>query len=375
MKRAFCLFVAVVTMLPLASFAHITTGGFTHPEIGELIVFTYSEGMPSFTIYGFTQYRIVEPGVEYRGMRAGGTNLIHNNMLTLDQSLEKMFNSIEGRTKDVPPVTFEYIGVTENFGHLLNNLPVKERIKAIRILNGFDGLAGYDNLNQINGFSSVEVDALKANHEDFTIEYNGTSYPYRVLMFYIEESDWEQVYHERYCYVQIGKEWKLCRIAKEYFSDYRQRLGYIHGLPGTDISALPSAYQQVFKEGNWHATMNEIASDEGGTIEKNKVVFKNSNLFRLPAVLTYSYSDSWLSSIEYSFTSSRAFFSAFISLYIRYYDPITINENGDMSWSLPEMVITLKYDDENPTVTITPRMETESFSVGNVSQLCEVYLV
>lgn len=364
MKKVLCLFVAFFLILPLISFAHITTGGFTHPEIGELIVFTYSDGMPSFTIYGFTQYRIIEPGIEYRGMHAGGTQLIHNKMLTLDQSLEKMFNSVEGKTKDVPPVTFEYTGACEEFEYILSSLPLKERIRAIRILDGFEGADGYDKLKEIEGFENANVEKFRAIHEDFTIEYNGKTYPYRILMFYIEESDWEQVYHERYCYVQVGKEWKLCRITKEYFSDYRQRLGYIHGLSGTDHSALPIAYQQVFKENNWHATMNEISNAEGGTIDGSNVVVQNSNLFRLPAVLTYSYSDSWLSSIEYKFTSSRAFFSAFISLYIRYYDPITINDNGDMSWSLPDMVITLRYDDESPTVTITPRMETESFSVG-----------
>jgi len=111
-------------------------------------------------------------------------------------------------------------------------------------------------------------------------------------------------------------------------------------------------------------TPSEVASAEGGVLNGDQVVVADTQVFRLPATLTYSFTDSWLSKVEYTLSSPQAYFSAFVSLYIRYYDPITINKNGDITWSLPDILITLTYDDLSPTITITPRIQIETLSVG-----------
>lgn len=367
MRKFFCVLIAATLLLSALPLAHATeSGGFTHPEIGELIEFTFTEGMPSFTIYGFTQYRVLEPGTVYRGMRASGTRLIHGSMEPLDRSMERMFNSLDGKAKEPVPIVFDYTDALKDYAYQLGLLPVKERIKAMRLLSGFDGPEGYEKLLDIEGFETVDVQKLIDNHVDFTVDIDGKTYPYRVLMFYIEEDDWEQIYYERYCYLQINGEWRLGHITKEYFSDYRARLKYVHGLADTDISALPDAYAQVLRNSNWKMTPSEVASAEGGKVEDDSVVVADTHVFRLPTALTYSFTDSWLSKVEYTLSSPQAYFSAFVSLYIRFYDPITINKDGDMTWSLPDILITLKYDDVAPTITITPREHVENTSVGTL---------
>ena len=201
---------------------------------------------------------------------------------------------------------------------------------------------------------------------DYTVDIDGKSYPYRVLMFYIEEDDWEQIYVERYCFLEVNGNWRLGRITKEYFSDYRQRINYTHGLANTNQAALLDAYAQVLHNSNWNMTLNEVVAAEGGTVSDNQVIVNDAAVFRLPATLTFSFTDSWLSKVEYKLSSPQAYFSAFVSLYIRYYDPITINKNGDMSWSLPDVLITLVRDEEAPKIIITPRVSVDNLSVGNV---------
>jgi len=364
-RKFFCALIAASLLLSVLPLAHaVQSGGFTHPEIGELIEFTFTEGMPSFTIYGFTQYQVLEPATVYRGMRASGTRLIHGNMEPLDRSLERMFNSLDGKANEPVPIVFDYTDVLKDYSYQLSILPVKERIRAIGLLSGFEGSEGYEKLLDIEGFENIDVQRLIDNHVDFTVDVDGKTYPYRVLMFYIEEDDWEQIYHERYCYLQINGEWRLGHLTKEYFSDYRARLKYVHGLAGADISALPDAYAQVLRNSNWNMTPSEVASAEGGVLNGDQVVVADTQVFRLPATLTYSFTDSWLSKVEYTLSSPQAYFSAFVSLYIRYYDPITINKNGDITWSLPDILITLTYDDLSPTITITPRIQIETLSVG-----------
>ncbi len=364
MRKFFSALLAIALLLSVSPFAHAQSGGFTHPEIGELIEFYFTEGMPSFTIYGFTQYKVMEPGTPYRGIRSSGTRLIHGGMDTLDRSLERMFNSLDGQSKEPKPIVFDYTDVLEDYAYQLGLLPIKERVKAIRLLAGFDGVEGYEKLLDIEGFESIDVQKLTSEHRDFSVDKNGKTYPYRVLMFYIEEDDWEQIYYERYGYIQMNGEWRLGRITKEYFSEYRQRIKYLHGLADTDISALTKAYAEVMRSSNWNMAPNEVAALESGTVEGNQVIVKDTNIFRLPATLTYSFTDSWLSSVEYKFDSAQAYFSAFVSLYIRYYDPVTIGENGDMSWSLPDVIITLTHNDVAPTITVVPRQHVENTSVG-----------
>lgn len=364
MKRFLMVLLAVslvFSMIPGASAAKV---GFTHPEIGELIVLDFNHDMPYFDIYGFTQYMVMDPDTPYRGMKANRPDLINRDMVGLSDSLSMLFESLEGNSSQPVPLVFEYEGSLRDYAFELSELPAAERIEAIRLLGGFEGAEGYSRLNNIAGFETLDTSSLEAGHMDYTVDVDGKSYPYRVLMFYFEEDDWEQLYYERYCYFKVGREWKLGRITKEYYSDYRQRVQYIHGMPGTQPDTLQDALTQVLRGSDWHMTQSEIAAREGATAAGNSIVIEETSLFRIPASVAYNFDRDWLSDIEYTFTNSQSYYSAFVSLYIRFYDPVTINSNKDMTWSLPDSLITLKYDDTAPTITITPRQEEQNTSVG-----------
>ena len=362
MKRFICLLLAM-----LIQFSVISTGaaiGFTHPEIGELIEFTYHGDLPSFAIYGFTQYMLVNPEAPYRGLKANFSKPFDRNMITLDKSLKLYFDSIEGRTEDEVPVIIEYTGILKDYSQKLNSLPVSERIKAIKLINGFEGPKQFNKLLSISSFEDTDISLLEDSYSEYTIDIGGTSYPYRVLMFYIEEDDWEQVYFERYCYINIKNEWKLFRISKEYFSEYRQRPSYIQGFPGSDISDLKPAVLELMNGIDWYMIKDQIAAATQVNVVDNKLDISGVTLYRLPADLSCTFDGDWLSSLKYTFKNSQSYNSAFVSLYIRFYDPNVIESNGTITWSLPDTLIQLIYDDEHPSVVITPRIDLDELSAG-----------
>lgn len=362
MKRITCLVLALLIQLCVVSSAFAI--GFTHPEIGELIEFAYQDDLPSFAIYGFTQYMLVSPQTPYRGLKANYSNPLDRNMLALDNSLKSYFDSIEGKTEDEVPVVFEYTGVLKEYAQTLDALPLNERIKAIKLLSGFDGPEQFAKLLTIPGFENTDVSALEDSYTEYTVDIEGKAYPYRVLMFYIEEDDWEQVYYERYCYIQLKNEWKLLRISKEYFSEYRQRPSYIHGFPGSNSGDLQPASLQLMNGIDWHMIMDQISEATQVKPVDNKLDFTGLSLYRLPADLSCTFDGDWLSSLKYTFKNSQSYYSAFVSLYIRFYDPATIGSNGTVTWSLPDTLIQLIYDDEQPSIVITPRIDLDELSAG-----------
>ena len=359
--KALLVVLLVFSMIPSALAAKV---GFTHPEIGELIVLDFNHDMPYFDIYGFTQYMVMDPETAYRGMKANQTDLINRDMVGFSDSLSLLFESLEGKSSQPVPLLFEYEGSLKDYSFELSELPVAQRIDAIKLLGGFEGAEGYSQLKNLAGFEMADISALEAGHIDYTVDVDGKTYPYRVLMFYFEEDDWEQLYFERYCYFKVGREWKLGRITKEYYSDYRQRVQYIHGMAGTKPDTLQDAYTEVLRGSNWHMTPNEIAARENAGLADSAITVEDTSIFRLPASVTFNFNKEWLSGVEYTLMNSQSYYSAFVSLYIRFYDPITINSNKDMTWSLQDSLITLKYDDIAPTITITPRMEEQNMSVG-----------
>ena len=114
----------------------------------------------------------------------------------------------------------------------------------------------------------------------------------------------------------------------------------------------------------WFSSIDDIAGRENALSEGNKISVQDTSIFRLPAELTYTYNKKqWLSSIEYRLQSNEAFYSAFISLYMRYYDPTDSSENR-FSWSLPDTLIELYYEENMPMIRLTPRFEQSKVSVG-----------
>lgn len=362
MKRIICLVLAL--LIQFSVMTAVKALGFTHPEIGELIEFTYRGDLPSFAIYGFTQYMLLSPESPYRGLKANLTNPLDSNMLSLDKSLRTYFESIEGRTEDEVPVVFEYTGILKEYTQALDALPVSERINAIKLLSGFEGPTNFSKLLSIPGFEDVAASFLEDGYTEYTVDIKGKSYPYRVLMFYIEEDDWEQVYYERFCYIKVKNEWKLFRISKEYFSEYRQRPTYIQGFPGSNSSELQPAFLELTNGIDWHMIKDQISIATKSNIIDEKLDISDVTLYRLPADLGFSFDGDWLSSITYTFKNSQSYNSAFVSLYIRFYDPIAIESSGTVTWSLPDTLIQLIYDDEHPSVVITPRIDLNELSAG-----------
>ena len=362
MKRILSAVVALFMLVSTVSISAETVTAFTHPEIGEYIVFGLENHMPYFTIYGFTQYRIIDPKNPYRGMSGDDLDSAQISGVGLETSLNLLYDSIEGKSNEPIPVVFDNTGLLDEYSYQLNALSKKERIKAIELLGGFQGKDGYKKLMKIKGFEDMDISSLEKNHTDFTIVINGKEYPYRILMYYFEEESWEEVYYERYCYVQVKDEWKLYRIAKEYYSDYQQRIKYIHGLAGTDEMTLQNGYSEILQGLTWNIAPNELTKAE--RVNDGTYIVHNAPLFRMPVSLSYSFSDGWLSSLQYELGSAESYYSAFVSLYMRFYDPTSIDINGNMSWSLPDMLITLQPNEGSPIIIVEPRIDQSGLAVG-----------
>ena len=338
----------------------IVLAGFTHPEIGEFIVFLNENDKPFFTIYDFVQYKIMSPSSNYRGIDFSDKK----KLPSIESSMDTFFNSIDGKSKEPIPVVFEYEGVLADYAYSLDSLSKEDKIDAIRLMAGFDGVKGFASLKKIQGLEDFDISYLEDTYEDYTIDISGKSYPYRVLMFYIEEEDWQESYYERYAYIKDGRNWKLKQITKEYSGEYRQRNKYIHGLSGNMIADYEKGIHDELRGNTWFSSIDDIAGRENALSEGNKIFVQDTSIFRLPAELTYTYNKKqWLSSIEYRLQSNEAFYSAFISLYMRYYDPTDSSENR-FSWSLPDTLIELYYEENMPMIRLTPRFDQSKVSVG-----------
>lgn len=362
MKKIVCLLLALFIQFSLVYSADAI--GFTHPEIGELIEFTYQEELPSFSIYGFTQYMLVPSAHNYRGISANFADPFDKNQMSFEESMELFFSSIEGLGNESAPIVFEYTGIADDYSYALNDLSISERVKAIKLLSGFNGPDHYGDLLSIPGFEAIDTIGLVNNHMDYSVEIDGTSYPYRVLMFFIEEDDWEEVYFERYTYILVKNEWKLFRVSKEYFSDYRQRTSFIQGFDSNMTDDLVPALTELMSSTTWQTAIDEVAQIAGSELGTDTVRVSDQSIYRLPADLTYSFDGEWLSSLKFTLKNHQSYYSAFVSLYIRFYDPISIDEDGTISWSLPDTHIQLVPNDEAPFILITPRVDLSESAAG-----------
>lgn len=339
------LLVFCMTMPVLAT----SSVSFTHPEIGEFLTIGFHEHLPFYSIYDYIYYDMLDAKSEWRGMQSNALKLIHNKMPTLDQSLEKVFDSVEGLTSDQAPVDFLYTGILDEYADALKQLSREDRIKAIKILAGFDGAKGYRQLTKLTGFESVDTEALAQNHQEFTVKVEKTKYPYRVLMFHVDEGNWV-VYNERYNYVKVSGKWKLARITREYTDDYRTRGKYLHGMSGSDPADILSANEEAMSGLSFGMTLDE-ASQKVGVQATEKNLTLSTTIYRLPAQAEISFKNGKLVGFKYILENERAYYSAFISLYTRYSDPILVSEQ-EMTWSTNDLLITLSKGEGTPSISL-----------------------
>lgn len=353
MKRLVSLVLVLLTVVMFSAAAYNLQTGFIHPEIGELIIVTYQNHMPKFDIYGFTYYELPDPGLPYRGMAVNQLDFDSDQMLTLEESLNFLLDSVEGKTAEPMPVAFTYTGVMEQYSDQLNALPREQKVAAIKKLNGFEGREGYSSLNDIPGFEQEDFSTLSDSYFEFSAKAGDQRYPYRVLQFHVEEEVFEEYYYERYCYININGEWRLIRVAKEYADDYENRQYYIHGVTGFDAETVYDINYELMREFMWGVPADEVAGQESLKPNGELLKVQETSIYQIPCSLTYTFTDDKLTGIAYEMRNQQSFFSAFVSLYMRYADPVTINENGDMTWSLNNSHIVLTYDELTPTLTIS----------------------
>lgn len=353
-KRVVCLILVIFAVFSsTVAIAEPTTSSFTHPELGEFLTIEYLNGMPFFKIYDFMYYQVMDSAVAHREMVVNQLDVVHNKMEKLDSSLNKLFDSVENPSIEDKEAVFSYGGISADYSFQLEQMPREDRIRAIKLLNGFEGVKGYQKLLKIPFMEYADVETLEAEHAEYSVKVGKTKYPYRVLMFHFSQGDWVE-YNERYCYLKVKGEWKLARIIREYTDDYSARGKYIHGLSGSMPESMEETNAEALRGATWGMKPDELAALENTQIDSQELVIEDTVLYRLPATLTYIMKNKKLTEIEYTLQSNQAYYSAFISLYTRYSDPITVNEQGDMSWSLNDMTISLLYSDNNPVIVFEP---------------------
>ena len=355
MKKRICsaLIMLLVFSMVTGASAAAGTASFTHPELGEFLTITFVNGVPSFSIYGFNYYEVLDPAVPYRGMNVNAMDIVHKGMTALPDSLNKLLDSVEGLTGDEVPFDFIYAGMPEEYARVLEGLPRDERVKALQLLGGFEGKNGYKKLKKFTGFEDADVVYLEEAHVDFTARVGNKTYPYRVLMFHFSQEDWVE-YNERYCYLKVGENWKLARITKEYTDDYSARGSYMHGLSGSDPLMMEEVNFDAMRGTSFGMARGDIENAEGVKARDGSITVNDITVFRLPATVEFGFKSGKLSRVEYTLKNVQSYYAAFISLYTRYSDPTSINENSDIVWSLNDMTISLNYSDTAPTVAFAP---------------------
>lgn len=359
MKKLFALILTLA--LTLSAFSALALGAtFTHPEIGEPMTIGYVNDMPFFKIYGFTYYQIVDPQTPYRGLLTNPTELDLSKMPELDTALNAILDSVEGKDGQAMPQVFSTTGVLEAYQSYLTELKREDKIKALKILNGFEGAEGYLDLSSVPGFEGEDFTEFSDNFVEFKVRVGEELYNYRVMQFYVEEEDFHEYYFERFNFIQVDGVWRLLRLTKEYADVTMEREAYVHGLTGYSLDTAYENNHTALMDFVWGDSVENVMELEGAKEENGqvKVDFTEGTIFAIPAEITLSF-DGGLSKIEYAFGNELSYYAAFISLYTRYADPVMVDKNGNMTWSNNDTFLQLNYDKNAPTLVVTREGEAE----------------
>ena len=343
---------ALALALSLASLSALALGTtFTHPEVGEPMTIGYVNDMPFFKIYGFTYYQIVDPETPYRGLLTNPAEADFSKLPDLDTAVNAMLDSAEGKDGGVAPLVFATTGVLEPYQAQLQELSREDKVKAIKLLNGFDGAEGYAELSGVPGFEEEDFSEFSDHYVEFTVRIGEELYNYRVMQFYVEEEDFHEYYFERYNFIEDNGVWRLLRLTKEYADVTAEREAYVHGLTGYSLETAYDNNHDALMDLVWGDSLENVLGIDGAVEKDGKVVIKDGSIFRIPAQITFKFEDG-LERIEYLFNNELSFYSAFISLYNRYADPVMVMKNGDMTWSNNDTFLHLLYDKNAPSLVV-----------------------
>lgn len=354
MKRKFFLLlvVGVLVLAQLPGFA-VSNINFTHPEVGEPMSIGYVNAMPYFSIYGFIYYQMVNPAEPYRGLKSNQAVLDAGAMASAQEALNAIFDSVEGKDGGTPPALFAYTGAAEPYSEQLDALERGDKIKAVLLLNGFSGAEGYDDMGRVPGFEEEDLSELKELYTDFYARVGGEVYPYRVIQFYAEEQDATEYFFERYNFIMMDGEWRLLHITREYAEMTSERETYIHGMAGYTLETAHDTIYTALWDFTWGEAVKDDVIAQGAVEDGNAYKITDTMMFRVPCDAAFTFDGEELDSITYSFKNAQSYYSAFISMYTRLADPITVSDNGDMSWSLNDTYFQLKYDKEAPSLQVS----------------------
>lgn len=352
MKKIWIASLALILALSVALPAFALGMTFTHPEIGEPMTVSFVNGMPQFKIYGFTYYQIVDPQTPYRGLTANRTPLIGEGMPGLEESVNQMLDSAEAASGR-EGLSFSAAGVAADYAEQLDRLPRGEKVRAILLLNGFSGPEGYTELQSIPGFEGEDFSGLADTYLIYTARVGERRYEYRVLPFSFEDAENHEYYVEWYAYLKVDGQWRLARIAREFADQFESRQLYVHGVAGFGLEPLYDVHYEAMRELEWGAPMDSVIGLEGAEADGNGVRISETALFRIPCSVSFAFAGGGLEGITYSLRNEQSYYSAFISLYMRYANPVTVSPEGDMTWSLNDTYIELIYDKNQPLVRLT----------------------
>ncbi len=347
-----CLIMAGVQCF--SAFAGAQTANFSHPEVGEFMTVVFDRQSAYFEIYGFTYYSIMDMEKPYRDIAVKAPGKASGDNPSFDEVTNLVLDTAEGKEGYPHLNSFSFYGAAKEYDEALAALSRQDKVKALRILNGFDGAEGFDALPGIPGFENAPVDELKAGYADYYVVIDGVRYPYRTQGFFFEEDDWYEYYNEKYSFVQVEGDWRLIRITKEYSDEYKQRSPYVHGVSGSMPEMIAKTNEEALRNTVFGMDGDEAAKALGASAANDRIELKDQKLYRLPCRAEFVLdAEHKLDSVQYVFDSVQAFYSAFVSLYIRYFDPVVLDEEGNMQWFQNDMRISLEYDDNAPTLTFS----------------------
>ncbi|HPY95359.1 MAG TPA: hypothetical protein PLR12_08015, partial [Clostridia bacterium] len=73
----------------------------------------------------------------------------------------------------------------------------------------------------------------------------------------------------------------------------------------------------------------------------------------IPAQVRYTFDQDGLIAARYLFVNEQVYYSALISLYMRFGDPVEVKEDGSISWSTNDTLIRLLYDKTAPALEVS----------------------
>lgn len=354
MKRTLlCVLAAVIAVLCASANALVPEDvDFSHPEVGEVIQFRIVNGAPYFAIYGYVYYDIVDPASPYRGLYANRFELNAADM----PDLETVLTNILGDTalQEGTPGALSYGGGLEAYAGQLSALQGEELRKAVGILGGFIGEEGFSSLGAAEGFEEADTRALAEGYTAYTVRVDGHRTPYRVLSFRSWDEEGEP-FIERYCFLRLDDQWRLSRLSREYTDDYQSRTAYIHGVPGSDPTGLEAMNEEALDDVAWGSSPDEVSGRTGVPLREGKVTVEDYILYRLPTTLEYLFEEGALTQRRFLLEEEEAYYAAFVSLYTRYSDPITLSETGEATWSTEDLFIVLHPGgSDNPSIDFYP---------------------